>query len=70
MGSWEVEAGFDREAGIGKEQALVVGFEVVEVGTVAVEDDGDVVAGTVSEEVREAGRADDVTGGVVGLPTV
>ena len=45
-----------------------MGFEVVEVGAVAVELDGDVVAGAVGEEVAEAGGADDVAGGVVGLP--
>ncbi len=64
----EVDAGFDGEAGVGEEEALVVGFEVVEVGAVAVEDDGDVVAGAVGKEVAEAGVADDGAGGVVGLP--
>jgi len=64
----EVDAGFDGEAGVGEEQALVVGFEVVEVGAVAVEFDRDVVAGAVGELVGETGRADEVAGGVVGLP--
>jgi hypothetical protein len=45
-----------------------VGFEVVEVGAVAVEFGGDVVAGAVGEELAEAGVADDGAGGVVGLP--
>ena len=35
--AWEVEAGFDGEAGVGEDEALVVGFEVVEVGAVAVD---------------------------------
>jgi hypothetical protein len=64
----KVEAGFDGEAGVGQEEALVVGFEVVEVSAVAVDADGDVVAGAVGEEGGEAGVADDVAGGVVGLP--
>ena len=49
-------------------QAVVVGFEVVEVGAAAVELGADVVAGAVGEVVAEAGVADDVAGGVVGLP--
>ena len=64
----EVEAGFDGEAGVGEDEADVVGLEVVEVGAVAVEFGRDVVAGAVGEAVGEACVADDVAGGVVGLP--
>ena len=64
----EVEAGFDGEAGVGQDEALVVGFEVVEMRAVAVDFGADVVAGAVGEPVAEAGVADDVAGGVVGLP--
>src|SRR5258708_10120458 len=67
-GAGEVEAGFDGEAGVGQDEALVVGFEVVEMCAVAVEDGADVVAGAMGEKVAEAGFADDVAGGVVGLP--
>ena len=64
----EVDAGLDGEAGVGEQEALVVGLEVIEVGAVAVEGDFDIVAGAVGEEVAEAGVADDGAGGVVGLP--
>src|SRR5579875_1029717 len=64
----KVQAGLDREAGVGQQQALVVGFQVVEVGAVAVQLRGDVVAGSVGEEVRKTGVADEVARGVVGLP--
>ena len=66
----EVEAGLDGEAGVGQEQAFVVGFEVVEVGAVAVELGCDVVAGAVGEPGGEAGGGDEIAGGVVGLPAV
>ena len=46
----EVEAGFDGEAGVGEDEADVVGFEVVEVGSGAVDFGADVVAGAVGEE--------------------
>ncbi len=64
----EVEAGFDGEAGVGQDEALVVRLEVVEVGSVAVELGGDVVAGAVREVVGETRIADDGARGVVGLP--
>ena len=63
----EVEAGFYGEAGVGQDEALVVGFEVVEMGSVAVELGAYVVAGAVGEEFCEAGVADEVATGVVGL---
>ena len=63
----EVDAGLYGEAGVGQDAALVVGFEVVEVGAVAVEFGGDVVASAVREEVCEARVADDRAGGVVGF---
>jgi hypothetical protein len=55
-----------REAGVGQDLALVVGFEVVEVRAGAVQFGGDVVAGAVGEVLAEAGLADDFAGGVVG----
>ena len=64
----EVDAGLDGEAGVGQDQALVVGFEVVEVGAAAVEFAADVVAGAMGEALGEAGAADDGARGVVGLP--
>ena len=64
----EVEAGLDGEAGVGQDEALVVSFEVVEVGSAAVEFGADVVAGAMGEEVGETGGTDDVAGGVVCLP--
>ena len=64
----EVEAGFYGEAGVGEDEALVVGFEVVEVGPVAVDVGADVVAGAVGEEICEARVADEVAAGFVGLP--
>jgi hypothetical protein len=64
----EVDAGFDGEAGVGQDEADVVGFEVVEVRAAAVDLGADVVAGAVGEEFGEAGGADDVAGGVVCLP--
>ncbi len=64
----KVEAGFDGEAGVGEDEALVVGLEVVEVGTIAVELRADVVSGAVSEGVSEACGADEVASGIVGLP--
>ncbi len=45
-----------------------MGFEVVEVGAVAVDFGADVVAGAVGEGVAEAGFDDEAAGGVVGLP--
>ena len=65
--SWVVEAWFYGEAGVGEEEAVVVGFEVVEVGSVAVEGDGYVVSGAVGEVVGNAGGTEEVAGGVVGL---
>jgi hypothetical protein len=63
----EVDAGFDGEAGVGEEDAGVVGFEVVEVGAGAVDVGADVVAGAVGEPTGVSGVADDGAGGVVGL---
>ena len=64
----EVEAGFDGEAGVGEDEADVVGLEVVEVGTVSVQLGCDIVASAVGEPSAEACGADDAAGGVVGLP--
>ncbi len=63
----EVDAGLDGEAGVGQDAAVVVGFEVVEVGAGAVDFVGDVVAGAVGEVVGETGGADDGAGSVVGF---
>ena len=54
----EVEAGFDGEAGVGEDEADVMGLEVVEVGAVAVEFGCDVVPGTVGKVVGHACGAD------------
>ena len=64
----EVKAGFNRETGVREDEAFVVGFEVVEMRAVAVEFGGDVVPGAVGELRAEAGGADHVAGGLVGLP--
>src|SRR5664279_2387032 len=33
---WQIDAGLDREAGVGQDQAVVLGLEIVEVGAVTV----------------------------------
>ena len=63
----EVDAGSTEKQVLGRMQALVVGFEIVEVGAGAVDLVGDVVAGAVGEVVGESCRADDGAGGVVGF---
>src|SRR5437764_13402346 len=60
VGTWEIEAGFHGEAGVGEDEALVVGFEIVEVSAVSVELGADVVAGAMSEKFTEAGFANDI----------
>ncbi len=64
----EVDAGFDGEAGVGQDQALVVGFEVVKIGSVAVSLGGDAVPRPMGEVLSEAGVADHSAGCIVGLP--
>lgn len=65
-----VDAGFDGEAGVGEDQAFVVGFEVVEVSAIAV----DFLADGVSRAVDEGGSVacvfDDVTGRSVEFPAL
>ena len=63
----KVDAGFDGEAGVGQDLALVVGFKVVEMRAGAVDFVGDVVAGAVGEPLGESGGANYVAGGIVGL---
>ena len=63
----QIDAGLDRETGVGQEAALVVGFQVVEVRAGAVNLVGDVVAGAVGEVLGEAGGANYGAGGIVGL---
>jgi len=57
----EIEAGFDGEAGVGEDETLVVGLEIIKVRAVAVKFGADVVTGAVGERVAEAGVADDVS---------
>ena len=52
-----------------KQQALVMGFEVVEIGSVPVSLGGDAVPRAMREVVSETGVANDGTGRVVGLPS-
>src|SRR5882757_4911299 len=64
----EIDSRFHGEAGVGQDQALVVGFEVVEVGSVAVGFGGDAMPRPMGEVLSEAGTANHRTGSVVGLP--
>jgi hypothetical protein len=64
----EIESGFDGEAGVGEDEALVVGFEIVEMRSAAMQVRGDAVAGAMGEEVGETGGTDDVSGSLIGLP--
>src|SRR5450631_891375 len=65
----EVDARFHGEASVGPDQALVVGFEVVQVGPVAVSLGRDAVSRPMSEVLPKASVADHSAGRVVGLPT-
>ena len=65
-----VDAGFDGEAGAGEDEAFVVGFEVVEVGAIAVDFLTDGVAGAVDEGGSVAGGFDDVAGRAVEFPAL
>ena len=65
---FQVDSGLDREAGVRKDEALVVGLEIVEVRAVAVQLGANVVAGAVGEVLRIAGIADHGAGGIVRLP--
>ncbi len=66
----EIDAGFDGEAGVGEDEALVVGFKVIQIRTGAVYLIADIVAGTVGEVLGKPCGVDDGTGGVIGLKTV
>ena len=50
----KVDAGFDGEAGVGKNAAFVVGFQVVEMGAGAVDFVSDVVSGAVGKVVGKS----------------
>src|SRR5215472_3662723 len=64
----KVDAGLDGEAGVGQQDALIVCLEIVQMRAVAVQFTGDVMTGAVREKIAEPSVADDVAGGVVGLP--
>ena len=66
--SGKIDAGLDREAGVRQQQPLVVGFEIIQVGSVAMQVDFNIVARAVGEPLAKTGRANDVACGVIGLP--
>lgn len=66
----EVDAGLDGETGVGEDETLVVGFEVVEVCAGAVDFVADIMTRAVGEVFSKAGVNDDAAGGVISLVAV
>src|SRR5579875_1341733 len=64
----KIQSGLYREAGVGQQEALVVGFQVVQMRAIAMQFDGDVVARAMREEGTEATGVNDLPGGIVRLP--
>ena len=65
----KVDSRLHGEAGVGQNQAIVVGLEVVEIGSVAMGLGGDAVPGAMSEVFCETGVAYHCAGGIVRLPS-
>ena len=66
---WEVDTWLDGAAGVRDEDAVILGFVVVEVRAVGVDGGADAVAGTVDEVVGVASLGYDCAGNVVYLST-
>jgi hypothetical protein len=65
----EIDSRFYREAGVRQNQALVVGFEIVQIGSIAVGLHGYAVPRPVGEVLCEAGVANHTAGRIIGLPS-
>src|SRR5271157_2608556 len=63
----QIDAGLDGEAGVGQQEALIVGFKIIKMRAGAVQLLGDVVTRAMGKEIAETGCADHRPRRIVGL---